>query len=124
MSVNLFPKQRLALAWMRGQEAGKHVVLESAEEARLPCLGWCVEMRAQTTQKVRGGICADHPGFGKTITSLALVHSEWQQKGSNAIKAEVKASEDSDNKAAFLTSSATLIVCPKLLIDQWFNEAA
>lgn len=41
----------------------------------IPALGWRAEVRAETEINVHGGVCADHPGFGKTITSLALIHS-------------------------------------------------
>lgn len=123
MSVKLFPKQCLALAWMQNQEVGKMVLLEEAEEATIPNLGWVVEMRAQTMQRVKGGICADHPGFGKTITSLALIHTEWLQYGTLAIRTSVAESRARDAANALLISSATIVVCPKLLIEQWYLEA-
>lgn len=124
MSVDLFPKQRLALAWMRKQEArlGKEVLLEEAEEASLPRLGWRVEMRAEASRYVKGGICADHPGFGKTITSLALVHSEWLNSGAKTVKQKLQDSMDG-GAANLLPSSATVIICPKMLVEQWRKEA-
>lgn len=125
MSVKLFTKQRLQLAWMREQEAGlgKKVILEEVEEADLPHLGWRVEMRARRTAYVKGGICADHPGFGKTITSLALVQSEWLQQGSSVLKTQAAALAQQAGITGFLPSSATVIICPKLLVDQWHREA-
>ena len=82
MSVKLFPNQLRSLAWMIRQEAGdgREYAIEESEEARLPKLGWTVEMRVQTSVRVRGGICADHPGYGKTILSLALLQRQLQEQ--------------------------------------------
>ena len=76
MSCKLFPKQALVLNWMQEQELGQPFTVEEAEEAVVPALGWRAEVRAELNITVRGGICADHPGFGKTITSLALIDSQ------------------------------------------------
>lgn len=75
MTIELFPNQRLSLAWMKQQESskGKEHLIEESEEERLTSLSWALEMRAQATMNMRGGICADHPGYGKTILSLALI---------------------------------------------------
>ncbi|KAJ9627044.1 hypothetical protein H2203_003504 [Taxawa tesnikishii (nom. ined.)] len=120
IEVGLWPKQLQSLAWMRAQEAGegKRTVVEESEETLLPYLGWRAEARAQAPVHVRGGILADHPGFGKTVTSLTLVHSEFQSKSVEDILANMK-----DAKAhGFIKISATLVVCPKTLVKQWESE--
>ncbi|KAK5129398.1 hypothetical protein LTR08_003285 [Meristemomyces frigidus] len=120
MSVSLFPKQRLSLAWMKFQEEGKMSEVEEAVEATLPVHGWRVEVRASRPVHVRGGICADHPGFGKTITSLALIKAQLLESTPSQIKAELTARPS--RPAKLLVSTATVIVCPYSLTTQWYNE--
>lgn len=124
MSVKLFEKQKQALAWMRDQEAGegKRIVLEESEEAVLPHLGWRFEARAQTVKHVRGGICADHPGFGKTITSLALIHAEFAEKTLRKIETELGERMQDRVEDGFINLAATLILCPGTLFLQWLEE--
>ncbi|KAF2173847.1 hypothetical protein M409DRAFT_62084 [Zasmidium cellare ATCC 36951] len=120
LTVTLFPKQRLALAWMRKQEQGVDFLLEEVEESSLTALGWQAEVKARTTLTVKGGICADHPGFGKTILSLALVQSEWIEKSKAGILNEAKGSQSA--VVGLIPIAATLIVCPAALLKQWQSE--
>lgn len=123
MSVSLFPKQQLSLAWMRLQEAGEgtEFIIEEAEEATLPSLGWRAEVRASAPIHVRGGICADHPGFGKTITSLALIQAQMLEKDAAHIREDLM-SRQSGASAGLIASSATVIICPSTLTAQWASE--
>ena len=123
MSVELFPKQRLSLAWMREQEAGsgQEILLEEAEEASLPHLGWTIEVRAKTSMYVRGGICADHPGFGKSVTSLALIQAQFLESDSAEILEDLR-SRQTAHTSGLLPTTATLIVCPGTLVKQWRAE--
>ncbi|KAK5743775.1 hypothetical protein LTR17_002397 [Elasticomyces elasticus] len=121
MSVSLFPNQRLVLAWMQKQELGVTFRAEEAEEAVIQGLGWRAEVRVSAPVLVRGGICADHPGFGKTITSLALAHAEFTSSSEGKIRAGLEGRRDTLSPG-LLTSSATLIVCPHTLVAQWANE--
>lgn len=120
----LFIKQKQSLAWMRSQEAGegRRFVIEEAEEALLPSLGWRAEARVQTSVHIRGGILADHAGFGKTITTLALIHSEFEELDSDGIRSMMESSQPSEKVPAPMVSTATLIVCPKTLFIQWKEE--
>ncbi|KAK5116911.1 hypothetical protein LTR62_006632 [Meristemomyces frigidus] len=111
--LSLFPEQQRALSWLRSQEKGIGYEVEEAEEATLPGVRWRAEVRAAGTVTVRGGICADHPGFGKTIMSLALVKLDEDK---DSIK------EISPRAEGLLASTATLIVCPATLVDQWIGE--
>jgi site-specific DNA-cytosine methylase/superfamily II DNA or RNA helicase len=120
-AVELFPKQRLALAWMKAQEAGTDFVLEEVADAEIPALGWRSEVRAECSVRIRGGICADHPGFGKTITSLALIESQYIDVGRLAIEADI-VSHQQGTAAGLLPTAATLIVSPPHLVQQWETE--
>jgi superfamily II DNA or RNA helicase len=121
MRCNLFPKQALVLHWMQQQELGRSFTIEEAEESIVPALGWRAEVRAETETTVRGGICADHPGFGKTITSLALIHSNLSDD--TDIVADLCARQKTENGASGLIAiQATLIVAPSNLLGQWASE--
>ena len=120
MSCKLFPKQALVLNWMQQQELGQPFTVEEAEEAIVPALGWRAEVRAEIDVTVRGGICADHPGFGKTITSLALIHS--QLTSGQDIVAEMSTRQTSDGTRGLIPTKATLIVAPNTLVRQWASE--
>jgi superfamily II DNA or RNA helicase len=117
MSCRLFPKQALVLNWMQQQELGCPFTVEEAEEAIIPALGWRAEVRAETDITVRGGICADHPGFGKTITSLALIHSHLSDE--QDIVADLRTRKASEG---LIATQATLIVAPNTLVRQWQSE--
>ncbi|KAK1021151.1 hypothetical protein LTS16_026707, partial [Friedmanniomyces endolithicus] len=123
MQVELFPNQRLVLAWMQKQEQGVDFFVEEAEEAVAKTTGWRAEVRVSAPITVRGGICADHPGFGKTLTSLALIHAQYSEAGSSASKISRGLTARRDETApGLLVSSATVIVCPATLAQQWFDE--
>ena len=119
-SCKLFPKQALVLHWMQQQELGQTFTVEEAEEAIVPALGWRAEVRAEIDITVHGGICADHPGFGKTITSLALIHS--QLTSGRDIVADISTRQSSDSTRGLIPTKATLIVAPQTLVGQWKSE--
>jgi hypothetical protein len=121
MTCRLFPKQALVLHWMQQQELGRSFTIEEAEEAIVPALGWRAEVRAETDITVRGGICADHPGFGKTITSLALIHSNLSD--GTDIAADLRKRQTTENgTSGLIATQATLIVAPHTLLTQWASE--
>ncbi|RMZ06979.1 hypothetical protein D0860_05310 [Hortaea werneckii] len=125
MKSTLFPQQKSSLAWMRSQESGCGALftIEEAEEAFLPVQDWRIEVRASVDLFVRGGICADHPGFGKTMTSIALVQAQLKDQSKEQIISEL---EERQSKAhackGLIPSSATVIVCPGTLVQQWYDE--
>jgi len=121
MRCTLFPKQARVLHWMQQQEAGQSFTIEEAEEAIIPALGWRAEVRAEADITVRGGICADHPGFGKTITSLALIHSNLSDGTDIATDLRTRQTKDSGTNG-LIPTKATLIVAPNTLIKQWASE--
>lgn len=123
---DLFPKQQQTLAWMRKQEAGegRSFIFEEAEEASLPHLGWRAEARAKAIGHNRGGILADHPGFGKTVSVLACVKAEFDNNNDNhsSIIKSMKELNLLSTQLAPVKVGATLIICPKTLTQQWFAE--
>ena len=122
MTVDLFPNQSRAVEWMRRQELGdgREYVLEASDEERFSELGWALTMRAQTPIYVRGGIEASHPGFGKTISSLALIQAQLIQQSTDDIISELQG-RTPDSRLRI--SAATLVICPRTLVDQWQEEA-
>jgi SpoVK/Ycf46/Vps4 family AAA+-type ATPase len=62
---------------------------------------------------VNGVALCDNPGSGKTIVSLALIHS----------KPFVSVDHFGSDVTSFVPSRATLIICPLQLAEQWQTEA-
>jgi hypothetical protein len=62
---------------------------------------------------VNGVALCDNPGSGKTIVSLALIHS----------KPFVSVNSLGFDVTSFVPSRATLIICPLHLATQWKSEA-
>jgi SNF2 family DNA or RNA helicase len=62
---------------------------------------------------VNGVALCDNPGSGKTIVSLALIHS----------KPFVSLDKIAYDMTAMVPSKATLIICPLQLAEQWRSEA-
>ena len=122
MQVELWPKQRQSLAWMLQQETGHGHYMEEAEEALLPGLRWRAEARAGKVVEIRGGIQASHPGFGKTICSLALVQSDFQSQDQKGVIASMAQLASDARHADRIKIAATLIVAPKHLVKQWKDE--
>ncbi|KAF1977758.1 hypothetical protein BU23DRAFT_526261 [Bimuria novae-zelandiae CBS 107.79] len=113
--------QPRALEWMRAQESGRAFTLMEVEEAVHPKLGWRVEALAQTKAVIRGGVLADRPSFGKTVTTIALVQSEFENHKTNQSLIESNNSA-STQLPKLLDTAATLIVCPSHIADQWKEE--
>lgn len=121
MSISLFPKQRRSLSWMKQQEEGVEFSVEASEEAVLAEIGWRAEVCASANLCIRGGICADHPGFGKTIISLALAQSDFLEHQPVTIREKLE-SRLTGEAAGLYVSVATLIICPGTLLKQWSDE--
>jgi site-specific DNA-cytosine methylase len=121
-AIELYPIQKKSLTWMKQQEEGVGTlfVVKEVEEALLLHLGWRLESEASTEVHVKGGILADHAGFGKTVTSLALIHSEFKARG--GIKGILKEMHASSNDDRRVDIAATLVICPSNLVEQWANE--
>jgi site-specific DNA-cytosine methylase len=121
--IDLFEKQQRSLTWMLAQERGIGFVIKEVAEALLPYLGWRLEALASSEVHVKGGILADHAGFGKTITSLALIHTEWlREKSADKIVANMADLPSKQYQILPQKIAATLVVCPSNLVHQWAGE--
>ncbi len=112
--MNLRPEQRRSLHWMLSREEDdvEPFIEEEVEEFSIPLLGWRAEGRARKEKLVRGGVLADQVGFGKTVTTLALINSR------HAADRE-QAKEDVNG---FINIKASLVLVPKQLPEQWNKE--
>ncbi|KAL1606717.1 hypothetical protein SLS60_004124 [Paraconiothyrium brasiliense] len=109
-----------ALEWMRTQERGTRFTFTEVEEAVHEKLGWRAEARAQVDTHVRGGVLADRPSFGKTVITIALIQSEFEECGED--KCVIERNSVTTPKLHLIDTAATLIVCPPHLVDQWQEE--
>jgi len=119
--ISLYDIQKRSLTWMKQQEEGTGplFIVKEFEESLLPHLGWRLESKASAAVHVKGGILADHAGFGKTVTSLALIHSEFQEYGAPGILKEMQKSCVDEGR---IDIAATLVICPWNLVAQWKHE--
>ncbi|KAK8236798.1 hypothetical protein HDK77DRAFT_484154 [Phyllosticta capitalensis] len=107
--LQLKPSQKRSLNWMRSQEKGVQSTLEEVEEEVIAPLHWKIEGRAQADITVKGGIVADQVSFGKTVTSLALIHQGFLDTPD----------PPPDDDSGLIHLRATLVVVPAQLPDQW-----
>ena len=117
MRLKLRSDQARSLTWMVRQEKGVSFRLQEVEEALLPTLGWKVEVKASTNVSIKGGVLADEPSYGKTITSLAIINQEFATKTPQHIL-DTFITPDT----GLINSTATLIVTPSHLTNQWRRE--
>jgi hypothetical protein len=111
---HLRPEQLRSLSWMVSREAVDVEPFdeEEVEEANLPQMGWRAEGRARRSRRIRGGVLADHVGYGKTAITLGLIDMQF---GTNS---QVLPTPGNGK----IPIKATLIVVPVHLIPQWKRE--
>ena len=112
--ISLRAEQQRSLQWMVSREA--HNVLPFYEQASAefcePNLGWRLESQAKRPRIVRGGVLADEVGYGKTITTLALI--DCQQAQANLDSRTLRRGK--------ISVKATLVVVSQTLVAQWRSE--
>ena len=113
--LELQPQQQRSLDWMIKQEQGEGAIFfeEEIEEGSILALGWRMEARVRKKTYIRGGVLADGAGYGKTVTTLALI--DRQRHSDEAVLSGLKLSRK-------LAIKATLIVVPSTLVGQWGTE--
>ena len=121
LTHQLHGAQPRALEWMRRQEKGIQFTLAETEEAFDSKLGWRLEAIAESDVSIRGGVLADRPSFGKTVTTIALVQSEFEEFPSNEDLVDENVKSDPDLPFR-IEIAATLIICPPHIVEQWQEE--
>jgi len=107
---NLYPRQQKAVSKMLAIEERRtnFEEMEISEHNMPGSVGWSCMARATRNAKISGGVVADAIGAGKTVISIALIiHGLKKARASRSLPR---------------SSSATLIVVPSALINQWKSE--
>eukprot|EP00746_Dinoflagellata_sp_MGD_P127724 gnl/MRDRNA2_/MRDRNA2_62227_c0_seq1.p1 gnl/MRDRNA2_/MRDRNA2_62227_c0~~gnl/MRDRNA2_/MRDRNA2_62227_c0_seq1.p1 ORF type:complete len:1902 (+),score=464.19 gnl/MRDRNA2_/MRDRNA2_62227_c0_seq1:92-5797(+) len=116
----LYNVQLKTLSWMKERE-GSALEYLSREviKRQFMCTDVDVELRVDRHWKgVRGGIMADAVGYGKTACCIGLVHEGLKTPLAQVLQPE----EFTDLSKRFILSSATLIITPPNLFEQWLGE--
>lgn len=106
----LYARQQKALTKMLAIEK-RNTEFEEIEmsEHQMPgTTGWSLIAKASRKTNISGGVIADAIGAGKTVISIAIMLQGLKEARINSIFPK--------------QSSATLVVVPPGLIDQWNNE--
>lgn len=110
----LRPEQLRSLGWQLKQENDPPAFWEEEiAEAYMPQYQMRGEGRITRSIKVRGGVLAHEVGYGKTVTTLALISAQRLQ---DAQKAQ-------EPVMGRVPTKATLILVPNQLRMQWASEA-
>ncbi|KAJ2894510.1 hypothetical protein MKZ38_007460 [Zalerion maritima] len=112
----LFPTQVPVVAWAMERESGKEAFEEQeVEERTIPHMSMRLSAVAKRKNWTPGGILALDVGQGKTIITLALI--KLQRDRREQLGQEV--SERRQKIPGFIHLSATLVIVPRTIVDQW-----
>ena len=81
-------------------------------EEQLRSLAWMYGQEARS-EGLKGGLLADKMGYGKTATTIGLLAEEQQR---------AQAADCGERPRGYIKNSATLIMCPPHLVQQWEDE--
>lgn len=117
----LFPHQQRSLAWMQHMESQLPMRINYSGNIRI-AEGWYLDTetecltRSPSTREahLRGGVCANEPGSGKTAIILRLL-SDTSSEGTDPVTDPVV-------DTFVYSTKATLIILPLNLISQWSSE--
>ncbi|KAJ3120687.1 DNA helicase rad5 [Nowakowskiella sp. JEL0407] len=124
--IRLYDYQLRTLAWMQGVEDGDDLfyyapnIFPFDEDRTLNLFNKEIGPNEEIKQKnpgIRGGIIADKPGIGKTITTIALCHTRPFQLPEGVDEDFIHA-----HPSGRILSKATLIVVPNNISKQWAEE--
>ena len=106
----LYDRQKKVVTKMAAIEDGETIFeeLEMFDEQMPGSTGWSCIAKATRSRNIQGGVIADAIGAGKTVISIALI-----------LRGIAKARAARKPPAQ---SSATLVVVPPGLLDQWQSE--
>ena len=110
--------QARVFRWMKGRDTTnadpfREVVVEESVSTHFR---WSIEAQSARTAVVRGGLCADHVGFGKTVVALAVIRDHINQARHEA---EMRINSQPQTH---IPVRATLILVPGALAFQWADE--
>lgn len=109
----LRPEQLRSLGWQIRQETEPVAfVEEEVAEVYMPLIGWRGEGRAAKLVTIRGGVLAHEVGYGKTVTTLALISAQRLHDAEQA----------KNDVPGRICVKATLILVPNQLRKQWIGE--
>ena len=116
--LSLRGDQARVFRWMKGRDTVeadpfREVVVEESVSTHLR---WSIEAQSTRTAVVRGGLCADHVGFGKTVVALAVIRDHITQA---KLEAEMRINSQPQTH---IPVHATLILVPGALAFQWADE--
>ncbi|KAI1425705.1 hypothetical protein F5Y12DRAFT_355805 [Xylaria sp. FL1777] len=115
---SLTEQQLISLNWMLERELNPPPFTErEMEECRFDPLNLRILAAAERKIRCPGGILADDVGYGKTIISLALMQAQQNSDRMNCLSAR------NGNEGNTSALAASLVLAPKHLVDQWYNEA-
>ena len=119
LQYSLGHEQLQSLSWMKEQEYGQRLPLVEVEEAIHSELGWRIEAKAETSATICGGVLADLPSFGKTVTTIALINDELEGTTTDEL---LQRNYDLSGPSTLIDIAATLVVCPPHIAKQWHSE--
>jgi len=125
LALDLKTEQLHTLGWMmqregRTSDGAAPFVSTQTFERRVADTEVSVQLRLQRTYRnVRGGICGDSMGYGKTACFIALVSETLGDRIHKQLLPE-----EAEMCRSRVMTNATLVIAPPNLFDQWNREFA